>query len=70
MTVGRRETIAFIEDDYERARSTASSQHRPLFVDAWATWCHTCLSMREYVFNDPALAPERSWRDAGDHRLS
>jgi thiol-disulfide isomerase/thioredoxin len=53
----RRETIAFIEDDYERARSTANRMHRPLFVDAWATWCHTCLSMREYVFNDPALAP-------------
>jgi tetratricopeptide (TPR) repeat protein len=28
----------------------------PLFVDAWAPWCHTCLSMRSYVFPDPALS--------------
>ncbi len=29
----------------------------PLFIDAWAPWCHTCLSMRAYVFTDARLRP-------------
>jgi tetratricopeptide (TPR) repeat protein len=47
--------IAFIEDDYGRALAGARATHRPLFVDGWAPWCHTCMSMREYVFPDPAM---------------
>jgi tetratricopeptide (TPR) repeat protein len=49
--------IEFIEDDYPRALAEARSRGVPLFVDAWAPWCHTCLSMRAYVFPDPALRP-------------
>jgi thiol-disulfide isomerase/thioredoxin len=33
----------------------AKSQSKALFVDAWAPWCHTCLSMQHYVLNQPAL---------------
>jgi len=47
--------IVFVEDDYPRALAEARSRGVPLFVDTWATWCHTCLSMRSYVFPDPAL---------------
>jgi thioredoxin-like negative regulator of GroEL len=47
--------VAFIDNDYPRALAEARSRHVPLFIDAWATWCHTCLSMRSYVFPDPAL---------------
>ncbi len=47
--------IAFIENDYPRALAEARARHVPLFVDTWATWCHTCLSMKSYVFPDPAL---------------
>lgn len=47
--------IAFIEDDYPRAIADAQTRKLPLFVDAWAPWCHTCLSLRSYVFPDPAL---------------
>jgi thiol-disulfide isomerase/thioredoxin len=47
--------IPFIEDDYARALTLAKKSGRPLFVDAWAPWCHTCLSMRAYVFTDPAM---------------
>ena len=49
--------LPFIEDDFLRARSAALRSGRLLFVDAWALWCHTCLSMRNFVFPDPQLAP-------------
>jgi len=47
--------LPFIEDDFDLALARAKSSDRPLFVDAWAPWCHTCLSMRAYVFTDPLL---------------
>jgi tetratricopeptide (TPR) repeat protein len=49
--------LPFIEDDWPRALEEARRQKRPLFVDAWATWCHSCLSMRAYVLTDRALQP-------------
>jgi tetratricopeptide (TPR) repeat protein len=49
--------LEFIEDDYAAARSVARESHKPLFVDAWASWCHSCLSLRAFVFQDPALRP-------------
>jgi thiol-disulfide isomerase/thioredoxin len=48
--------VPFIEDDYARALAEAKRRDLPLFVDAWAPWCHSCLSMKEYVYKDPALA--------------
>lgn len=50
-----RDRIEFVENDYARALAEARARRVPLFVDAWAPWCHTCLSMREYVFPDPAM---------------
>jgi thiol-disulfide isomerase/thioredoxin len=49
--------LPFIHDDYARALAEAKRTKRPIFVDAWATWCHSCLSMRAYVLTDPSLAP-------------
>jgi thioredoxin-like negative regulator of GroEL len=49
--------IVFSENDYARALATAKRTKKPLFVDAWAPWCHTCLSMRSYVFDDPVMKP-------------
>jgi thiol-disulfide isomerase/thioredoxin len=40
----------FIEDDFSKALKTAKAQKKLLFIDAWAPWCHTCLSMKEQVF--------------------
>ncbi|MGA3123250.1 MAG: thioredoxin family protein [Polyangiaceae bacterium] len=47
--------VRFIEDDYARARAEARARGVPLFVDTWAPWCHTCLSMRAFVFTDDRL---------------
>lgn len=48
--------LPFIEDDYARALAEARARKVPLFIEAWAPWCHTCRSMKAYVFTDPALA--------------
>lgn len=53
-------TITFIEDDYAKALAEARAAKKPLFVEAWAPWCHTCRAMRSTVFPDKALAPQAS----------
>ncbi|MEB2311926.1 MAG: thioredoxin family protein [Sorangiineae bacterium] len=47
--------LVFIEDDLARATEQAKAEHKLLFVDAWAEWCHTCASMRSYVLAAPEL---------------
>lgn len=47
--------LPFLEDDYATALAMAKKSNVPLFVDAWAPWCHTCVFMREHVFNRPEL---------------
>ena len=54
---GARDVLPFIHDDYPHALAEARKQKKPIFVDSWAPWCHSCLSMKSYVFTDPALAP-------------
>jgi tetratricopeptide (TPR) repeat protein len=49
--------ITFVVDDYAAAREQARAAHKPLFVEAWARWCHSCLSLRAFVLHDPALRP-------------
>ena len=49
--------VTFIEDDYPRALALAKTSGKPLFVDAWAPWCHTCQSMRSFVFPDERMRP-------------
>ena len=46
----------FIEDDAERAFADARTTGRPIFVDTWATWCHSCLALKAEVLTDPSLA--------------
>lgn len=49
-------SISFIQDEYAKALGEAKAKKLPLFVEAWATWCHSCRSMGAYVFPDPKLA--------------
>ncbi|HVP60325.1 MAG TPA: thioredoxin family protein [Myxococcaceae bacterium] len=51
--------IVFLEDDYRGALAKAKAEKKPLFLDSWATWCHSCLSMRSFVFLDAGLRPAK-----------
>lgn len=42
-------------DDVDAALAAARATGRVVFVDAWAPWCHTCLSMQREVLEQPAL---------------
>jgi thiol-disulfide isomerase/thioredoxin len=47
--------LPFRTGDYDGAVLAARAERKLLFVDAWAPWCHTCLSMRATVLHEPAL---------------
>jgi thiol-disulfide isomerase/thioredoxin len=49
-------TFAHVED-FDAGLAKAKAEGKAVLVDAWAPWCHTCLSMQNYVLNDPSLAP-------------
>lgn len=51
--------IVFLEDDYPAALARAKAEKKLLFLDSWATWCHSCLSMRAFVFPDVGLRPAK-----------
>jgi thioredoxin-like negative regulator of GroEL len=53
----RKVEIPWISDDYAGALARARSEKKPIFIDMWAPWCHTCLSMKQVVMVDPSLSP-------------
>lgn len=50
-----RASIHWIDDDFERTRSDAKEHQRPLIVDFWANWCHSCINMKHTVLVHPKL---------------
>lgn len=48
--------LRWYEEDAEAALACARRLGRPLVLDLWAPWCHTCLSMQQTVLADPSLA--------------
>lgn len=50
------QALQFSRDDLADALMRAEQRQVLVFVDAWAEWCHTCLSMESVVLNDPSLA--------------
>ena len=45
----------WIVDDAPLALQRAQASRLPVFVDVWASWCHSCSHMREYVLDDESL---------------
>jgi thioredoxin-like negative regulator of GroEL len=52
------EVLPFIADDYGKALAEARARHLPLFIDVWTPWCHSCRSMKAFVFTDRSLQPQ------------
>jgi thioredoxin-like negative regulator of GroEL len=44
-----RHGLPWYEDLPELALTAARAQGKPIFVELWAPWCHTCLSMKNFV---------------------
>jgi thioredoxin-like negative regulator of GroEL len=48
--------LQLIEDDVPAALAQAKKSGKALFVEVWAPWCHTCLSLKSFVLPDPSIA--------------
>ena len=51
--------LPWFENATDAALAQAKVDDKLVFVDLWAAWCHTCLSMREYVLTADNLAGAR-----------
>jgi thioredoxin-like negative regulator of GroEL len=47
--------MPWIEDKFDKAVACATQTKKPIVLDLWAPWCHTCLSMQSEVFTDKSF---------------
>lgn len=48
--------IRFTENSIVTASKKAKAQHKPVFIDAYASWCAPCRELKETTFRDQKVA--------------
>jgi len=48
--------LHWVHDDWAKAKSQAKKEGKLVAVDVWATWCHTCLAMKNYALKSKEVA--------------
>lgn len=48
--------VHFLEKDWQSVLTLAKKMHKPIFVDAYTTWCAPCQEMKQKTFTDPNIA--------------
>lgn len=48
--------ISFIHDNFKEALAQAKKENKPIFMDAFTTWCGPCKMMSKSTFTDTAVA--------------
>ncbi len=49
------EGIIFVESDWKKALAEAKKQNKPIFLDAYTTWCGPCRMLKQHTFTDKAV---------------
>jgi tetratricopeptide (TPR) repeat protein len=47
--------IQWIADDWAATLQRARAEKKPIVIDAWTKWCHTCMSMQAFVLSDASM---------------
>ncbi|MCD6013501.1 MAG: hypothetical protein K0Q79_3363 [Flavipsychrobacter sp.] len=53
---GGKDGIKFFEGGWEAALQKAKAEHKPIFMDIYATWCGPCKLLKKNTFVDKAVA--------------
>ncbi len=56
--------LPWVHNDWAAAEKAAAASGKLVAVDVWATWCHTCLSMKNFVLEEKpleAVAGQHVW---------
>ncbi len=64
LTISATGPVQWLHDDWAAAKKQANAENQLVAVDVWATWCHTCLSMKNYVLKEDAMkrvATKHTW---------